>query len=105
MSQFRKGKSGNPKGRPAGSKNQITTAFREQLLSALPVESILADINKCAPRERAALKIRLLEFVQPKLKSIEFVEVTPLEALMQMTAEERRNRIMELKQMDSGQQD
>ncbi|HZY82864.1 MAG TPA: DUF5681 domain-containing protein [Cyclobacteriaceae bacterium] len=97
MAKYRQGESGNPRGRPQGSKNFITSSFREELLSAISIESILADIEKCVPAQRAALKIKLLEFVQPKLKNIEFVDVTSIEALIQMSPEERRKRIMELK--------
>lgn len=99
MAKFEKGESGNPSGRPKGSQNQVTKTFRELVTEALPIEAVLEDINRCAPAHRAALKIKLLEFVQPKLKSIEFKESMPLEVLLKMSVEERRARMIELKKM------
>jgi Family of unknown function (DUF5681) len=94
---FQKGVSGNYKGRPVGSKNVMVNDLRERLRKSVSIESILDDLDSCKPFERASLKIKLLEYLIPRLRTIEIRETSTIEALLNMTPEERRIRILELK--------
>ncbi|MCH2046313.1 MAG: hypothetical protein MK212_19520 [Saprospiraceae bacterium] len=61
------------KGRPKGSPNKNTEAFRskvEQLLNKLD-DSLDDDLQQLTPIERVKMYIQLLEYVTPKLKRIE----------------------------------
>jgi hypothetical protein len=89
-------RSPNPKGRPKGSQNKAIKTFRELLAEKITIEDVLQDLAKCTPAVRANLKIKLLEFAQPKLKSIEISEVPLITQLIAMTRDERKGRLMEL---------
>lgn len=68
-----KGKTNNPNGRPKGSKNKVTTKFRE-LFCDLLEENILQirqDIQTLPPKERISAFLKISEFVIPKLRSVE----------------------------------
>ena len=95
---FKKGFSGNSKGRPVGSKNLMVNDLRERLRKSVSIESILDDLDQCKPYERASLKIKLLEYMMPRLRNIEINETSSVEALLQMSPEQRKARLMELKQ-------
>lgn len=93
---WKKGESPNPNGRPKGSQNKALKTFRELLAERITVDDVLRDLGKCSPAVRANLKIKLLEFAQPKLKSIEISEMPLLTQLLAMGREERKGRLMEL---------
>ena len=101
MGKFRPGKSGNPSGRKPGSKNKLNASFREILSEALTIDDILADIAECSSAyHRASLKIKLLKFAHPELRSIEVKDETYVQQFLSMDPEERRALILELKQPD-----
>lgn len=73
---FEPGKSGNPSGRPKGSKNKQTAAIREayQRLTESNLENMTQWINQVAadnPKEAFELMIKLSEYVIPKLARTE----------------------------------
>ncbi len=61
------------KGRPKGSPNRSTEAFKnkvEELLNKLD-SNLDDDLQQLTPQERVKVYIQLLEYVTPKLKRIE----------------------------------
>lgn len=73
MARFAPGESGNPNGRPKGSKNVNTEALRAVVAELLAdnVEKIKADFAALKPRERVAAWTALLEYSLPKLQRSE----------------------------------
>ncbi len=68
---FEKGVSGNPSGRPKGSRNKVQTevkALIEQLITD-NAESIKTDFSGLKPYAKVRMMIELLPFVVPKLTS------------------------------------
>lgn len=95
---FKKGQSGNPRGRKKGTNNAAKSSdIRDKIKESLSIDDLLTDIEDCRPEHRASLKIKLLEFIVPKLRSIEIMDSSTVEELLTMTPEERRQRIAELK--------
>lgn len=68
---LQKGQTNNLRGRPKGSKNRQLEAFREKIISYLDGYDMQADLNNMEPEKRAATMLKLLEFVLPKLRSVE----------------------------------
>ena len=71
--RFKKGKSGNPNGRPKGAANKEVKELRERvkLLLDTNFDRIVEDIAQLEPKERVSAYLKLLEFALPKLKAIE----------------------------------
>lgn len=69
MGKFEKGKSGNPNGRPKGSRNKTHKELRAMLVDALQDEfQSLRENLKTLPFEKRAIVIaRLLPYVLPRL--------------------------------------
>lgn len=65
---FKKGVSGNPTGKPPGSQNKISKAFKEIIQTILEkeLESFPQILENLKDKDRAILVIKLLEFVLPK---------------------------------------
>ena len=66
--KYKKGQSGNLKGKPQGAKNKVTLELKERvkLLIENNFDKIEADIKKLKPQERVQAIIKLMEFVIPK---------------------------------------
>lgn len=96
---YKKGQSGNPNGRPKGSKNKQTAAIRDRVSSFLEANfySIEQDIKKLTPKERIDVLIKMLEYAVPKLQRSEVTNVTTLEEFVQMSDEERLGVITTIK--------
>ena len=89
--KFKEGKSGNPNGRPKGSKNKIGADLRERVVSFLSeeFETVKCDFKKLKPRERVRLYCDLLQYGLPKLQSVS------LEAQLERLTDEQLNELLE----------
>jgi hypothetical protein len=73
MAQFKKGVSGNPKGRTKGSKNKTTDEMKEILIKAVfeDTHSITADLDELNPKDRLTLKAKFASFILPSMKAVD----------------------------------
>ena len=80
--KFSKGKSGNPNGRPPGSKNKAGEGLRELISGFLEqrFEQLVNDFELLEPKDRIKVYTDLLQYSVPKLQavssSIEFEKMT-----------------------------
>lgn len=60
--------------RPIGSKNRFTLEFKQKIETALneSINTIETDLQSLTPKERLDVLSRLLPFLLPRLKEIEF---------------------------------
>lgn len=65
---FKKGTSGNPKGRPKGSMNEKTSYIREWIVSLIGsnAQSMLQNFNRLPLKERWRVVTQLMPYVLPK---------------------------------------
>ena len=66
---FKKGMSGNPKGKPKGSQNEVTAKVKEAFSTLLQsnLDQLKVDIENLSAKERIMVLLNLAEFVVPKL--------------------------------------
>ncbi len=100
---FKKGESGNPKGRPDGSGNKTSSQLREFLGEILfeNRERFQKSFEKLSDKDFAKLYLETMQFVTPKLRQTDLKEIPTLEAFLGMTPEERKERINELRKLKS----
>jgi len=69
---FKKGQSGNPKGRPRGAKNRATNELREWVERFINdnLDTIANDIKELDPNERVKFFLALLNYTLPKQQSV-----------------------------------
>jgi hypothetical protein len=70
---FKRGISGNPAGRPPGTKNRVNDEIRTRINNFLDdnFETVENDIMELEPRDRIKFFIELLQYGLPKLKQTE----------------------------------
>ena len=73
MAKFKKGESGNPKGRAKGTLNKTTTEMKEILNKALfgDAQSIIDDLDELNPKDRLMIKAKFAPFILPSMKAVE----------------------------------
>ena len=69
---FKKGQSGNPKGRPRGARNKATNELREWVERFINdnLDTIANDIKELDPNERVKFFLALLNYTLPKQQSV-----------------------------------
>ena len=80
--KWQKGQSGNPSGRPEGSKNKTTKKIREsiQLIVENNIESIQDSLDLMNPKDKMKFMIDLMKLVLPTLRAedeIKSISETP----------------------------
>lgn len=69
---FKKGSSGNPNGRPPGSKNKTGVQLRQLITGFLEqrFEDVVNDFDQLEPKDRIKVYTDLLQYGLPKLQSV-----------------------------------
>ncbi len=73
---FKPGQSGNPQGRPKGSRNKVSNDLREKITDFLSgqfetIKTLFADEDKkLSPRDKLKFYTELLQYGLPKLSSV-----------------------------------
>lgn len=99
---FKKGKSGNPKGRPRGTKN----GARKDLISRIAaimdnnIDTLQKDLDSLEPADRIKAITGLIGYVIPKKQAVSMeqsidYEYHKLEVLLQNAPDEAINKIIE----------
>jgi hypothetical protein len=70
---FEQGISGNPEGRPKGTKNKTSLQLRETITDFLEsnFKKIVADFKCLKPRDRVKLYCDLLQYGLPRLQAVQ----------------------------------
>lgn len=81
---FKKGESGNRKGRPKGTKNKTTEEIREVIsgIVSKSVDGILKDLKSMQPIQRVTIIEKLLKYVVAPVKQEVELQVNPFEEVM-----------------------
>jgi hypothetical protein len=69
---FKKGESGNKKGRPAGTPNRVTSELREMISDFLQgeFETVKNNFKNLQPKEQAKVYCDLLQYGLPRLSNV-----------------------------------
>lgn len=97
----KKGQTGNPHGRPRGSRNKATFDMKERIRQFVETEfnGVVADFNKLDAKDRVLLFERFLAYVMPKQKEIAADVTVKQSPLSEMTREEIMAEIERIKKI------
>lgn len=96
---FTPGNSGNPTGRPKGSKNVVQNSARESLRSFISdrLDELPEIYNKLDPEKKIDALIKLSAFVIPKLSSVTVESEITIDRFMAMDCTEQADYLETLK--------
>ncbi|TLP75699.1 hypothetical protein [Maribacter sp. ACAM166] len=82
-------------GRPKGSSNKDLKTLRTRIESLLDEQwdNVINDFEELSAKERIDTIIKLLEYALPKLNRTEIESITSIEDFVEMTPQERQERI------------
>ena len=85
-------------GRKKGTPNKANQQLREWIGHLIDGNRDLVekDLKKLSPKDRMDAIIRLLEYKLPRLNRTEIKETTSVEDFLEMTPQERQQRIQEI---------
>jgi len=70
--------SNRPKGRPLNSSNTLTRTIKKMIADIVEnnLENLQSDLDQMKPAERTKVVVSLLDYVSPKLRSVETNDIT-----------------------------
>ena len=93
---FKKGQSGNPSGRKPGVSNKITKELRDRIKDFLEGKwsQIEDDFENLEPEKRVALFEKLLQFVLPRMASMDLEGELDFKVLSEDTLDKIADRLI-----------
>ena len=96
MGKFTKGQSGNPSGRKPGVSNKITKELRDRIKDFLEGKwsQIEDDFENLEPEKRVALFEKLLQYVLPRMASMDLEGELDFKVLSEETLDKIADRLI-----------
>jgi len=96
MGKFKKGQSGNPSGRKPGVSNKITKELRDRIKDFLEGKwsQIEDDFENLEPEKRVALFEKLLQYVLPRMASMDLEGELDFKVLSEETLDKIADRLI-----------
>lgn len=93
---FKKGQSGNPSGRRKGAANKVTAELRERIKDFLDGQwdRIERDFDSLEPEKRVALFEKLLQYVLPRMASMDLEGELDFKVLSEETLDKIADRLI-----------